>query len=79
MKPTHCLVAVMVIATPVQNAQVDCADWGKSGRTRFCTGATPNVVCSWKQVRICEPEASQWRREAGAQKSLEVSDANRQF
>ena len=27
MKPTHCLVAVMVIATPVQNAQVDCADW----------------------------------------------------
>ena len=28
MKPTHCLVAVMVIATPVQNAQVDCADWG---------------------------------------------------
>ena len=54
MKPTHCLVAVMVIATPVQNAQVDCADWGtlaffKAAEVSDVTrclqaGATPNVL-----------------------------------
>ena len=54
MKPTHCLVAVMVIATPVQNAQVDCADWGTlaffkaaeiSDVTRCLqAGANPNVL-----------------------------------
>ena len=54
MKPTHCLVAVMVIATPVQNAQVDCADWGSlaffkvaeiSDVTRCLqAGANPNVL-----------------------------------
>ena len=53
MKPIHCLVAVMVIATPV-HAQVDCADWDTlaffeaaeiSDVTRCLqAGADPNVL-----------------------------------
>ena len=53
MKPTHCLVAVMVIATPV-HTQVDCADWGtfaffKAAEVSDVTrclqaGATPDVL-----------------------------------
>ena len=53
MKPIHCLVAVMVIATPV-HAQVDCADWGtfaffKAAEVSDVTrclqaGATPDVL-----------------------------------